>query len=189
MVFIGGVRWCCGWGLGAWGLVDRPGSHVSSCTAFPTLDTPLTDLLWHVVKMVFGNVPTHGWLAKVMWPASHTMAWLSLCFMPRHFLVSYCLWLCFILDIIKICMDFGPYGAFLSSDVLEMVDQHNSWNSLVMATYLLYLEWNVGVLAVNICILWPPTWRIATYGGCHTPFRDRGNEASIHVPKMFHSHV
>jgi hypothetical protein len=24
---------------------------------------------------------------------------------------------------------------------------------------------------------------------CHTPFRDSGNEASIHVPRMFHSHV
>jgi hypothetical protein len=27
----------------------------------------------------------------------------------------------------------------------------------------------------------------ATY--CHTPFRDGGNEASIRVPRMFHSHV
>jgi hypothetical protein len=25
--------------------------------------------------------------------------------------------------------------------------------------------------------------------GCHTPFRDSGNEASIRVPRMFHSHV
>jgi hypothetical protein len=24
---------------------------------------------------------------------------------------------------------------------------------------------------------------------CHTPFRDRGNEASKRVPRMFHSHV
>jgi hypothetical protein len=24
---------------------------------------------------------------------------------------------------------------------------------------------------------------------CHTPFRDSRNEASIHVPMMFHSHV
>jgi hypothetical protein len=24
---------------------------------------------------------------------------------------------------------------------------------------------------------------------CHTPFRDNGNEASIRVPRMFHSHV
>jgi hypothetical protein len=37
-------------------------------------------------------------------------------------------------------MDFGPYGAFLSSDVLENVNQQNSWNSLVISTYLLYLE-------------------------------------------------
>jgi hypothetical protein len=26
-------------------------------------------------------------------------------------------------------------------------------------------------------------------GSCHTPFRDSGNEASIRVPRMFHSHV
>jgi hypothetical protein len=44
------------------------------------------------------------------------------------------------LDIMKICMDFGPYGAFPSSNFLEMVDQQNSWNSLVISTYLLYLE-------------------------------------------------
>jgi hypothetical protein len=25
--------------------------------------------------------------------------------------------------------------------------------------------------------------------GCHTPFRERGNEASIHVPRMFKSHT
>jgi hypothetical protein len=37
-------------------------------------------------------------------------------------------------------MDFGPYGTFPSSDVLEMVDQQNLWNSLVIHTYLLYLE-------------------------------------------------
>jgi hypothetical protein len=37
-------------------------------------------------------------------------------------------------------MDFGPYGAFSSSDVPEMVDQQNMWNSLVIGTYLIYLE-------------------------------------------------
>jgi hypothetical protein len=37
-------------------------------------------------------------------------------------------------------MDFGPYDAFLSSDVPGMVDQQNSWNSLVISAYLLYLE-------------------------------------------------
>jgi hypothetical protein len=60
--------------------------------------------------------------------------------MPHHFLVSYCLWLCLILDIMKIWMDFDPYGAFPSSDVPEMVYQQNSWNSLVISTYPLYLE-------------------------------------------------
>jgi hypothetical protein len=62
-----------------------------------------------------------------------------------------------ILDLFKICMDFGPYDAFPSSDVAEMVDQQNSWNSLVISTYLLYLEWNGCLLALNIYILWPPT--------------------------------
>jgi hypothetical protein len=37
-------------------------------------------------------------------------------------------------------MDFGPHGAFPSSDVLQMVDQQNSWNSLVISTYVLYLD-------------------------------------------------
>jgi hypothetical protein len=50
-------------------------------------------------------------------------------------------------------MDFGPGDAFPSSDVPEMVDQQNSWTSLVIGTYLLYLASNVGMLAVNICIL------------------------------------
>jgi hypothetical protein len=44
------------------------------------------------------------------------------------------------LDILKICMDFGPYDALPSSCVPEMVDQENSWNSLVISTYLLYFE-------------------------------------------------
>jgi hypothetical protein len=37
-------------------------------------------------------------------------------------------------------MNFGPYGAFPSFDVPKMVDQQNSWNSLVISVYLLYLE-------------------------------------------------
>jgi hypothetical protein len=41
---------------------------------------------------------------------------------------------------LKIWMDFGPYDAFSSSDVPKMVDQQNSWSSLVISTYLLYLE-------------------------------------------------
>jgi hypothetical protein len=35
---------------------------------------------------------------------------------------------------------FGPYDAFPSSDVPEMVDQQNLWNSIVIGTYPLYLE-------------------------------------------------
>jgi hypothetical protein len=51
--------------------------------------------------------------------------------------VSYYLRLPLVLDIMKICMDFGPCDVFPSSD--EMVDQQNSWNSLIIGTYLLYL--------------------------------------------------
>jgi hypothetical protein len=96
------------------------------------------------------------WICANTWPVVCTLARLNSCFVPHHFLVSYCLWLCLILDIMKICIDFGPYGAFPSSNVPEMVDQQNAWNSLVISTYLLYLEWNVGMLGVNICILWQP---------------------------------
>jgi hypothetical protein len=45
-----------------------------------------------------------------------------------------------VLVIFKICMDFGPYGAFPSSDVPVFIDQQNSWNRLVISTYLLYLK-------------------------------------------------
>jgi hypothetical protein len=129
------------------------GGQVSSLHRLWALDTLSTASAGHIDKIVFGNVPTHGWQGKVMWPAGHTFAQLSPCFVPCHFLVSYFLWLCLILDIIKICMDFVPYGAFPSSDVPEMVDQQNSWKSLVISTYILYIEWNVCMLTVNICIL------------------------------------
>jgi hypothetical protein len=53
--------------------------------------------------------------------------------------VSYYLGLPLVLDIMEICVDLGPYDAFLSSDVPEMLDQQNSWNLLVIGMYLLYL--------------------------------------------------
>jgi hypothetical protein len=59
--------------------------------------------------------------------------------LPHHLPMSYYLRLPLVLDIMKICMDFGPYDAYPSSDVPEMVDQQNSCNSLVIGTYLLYL--------------------------------------------------
>jgi hypothetical protein len=40
-----------------------------------------------------------------------------------------------VLDKMTICMDFGSFYVFLSSDVHEMVDQQNSWNSLVIGIY------------------------------------------------------
>jgi hypothetical protein len=53
-------------------------------------------------------------------------------------------------------MDFPPYDAFPSSDVPEMENQQNSWNSLVISTNLRYLARNLGMMVVNICILRPP---------------------------------
>jgi hypothetical protein len=67
------------------------------------------------------------------------MGQLGPAFLPPHLPMSDYLRLPLVLDIMKICMDFGPYDAFLSSDVPEMVDQQNLWNSLVIGTCLLYL--------------------------------------------------
>jgi hypothetical protein len=72
--------------------------------------------------------------------AGPTLGRLGPGFLPRHLPVSYYLRLPLVLDIMKISTDFGPYDAFLSSNVPEMVDQQNSWKSLVISTYLLYLE-------------------------------------------------
>jgi hypothetical protein len=74
-----------------------------------------------------------------MGSADPTLGQLGLGFLPHHLPVSYYLRLPLVLDIMNICLDFGPYDAFPSFDVLEMVDQQNSWNSLVIGTYLLYL--------------------------------------------------
>jgi hypothetical protein len=94
------------------------------------------------------------WLAgQGVGPAGPTLGRLGPCSLPRHLPVSYYLRLPLVLDIMKICMDFGLYGAFLSSFDPEMVHQQNSWNSLVIGTYLLYLALNVGLFPVNICIL------------------------------------
>jgi hypothetical protein len=123
----------------------------------PSLTLGITDLPRHVYETVFKNTPDFGQPAKEVGSSEPTSAWLGPSCVPRHPLVSYCLWLCLILGIMKICMDFGPYDAFPSSDVPEMVNQQNSWNSLVISTYVLYIEWNLGMLVVDVCILWPPT--------------------------------
>jgi hypothetical protein len=132
-------------------LSGRPGSQVSSLHRLWTSNTLSTASTGHVDKMVFENVPTRP--IKVMWPAGHTLAQLSPCFVPHHLLVSYYLWLCLILNIMKICMNFDSYGAFPSSDITKMVDQQNSWNSLIISIYNIYIY----ILLINICILWLAT--------------------------------
>jgi hypothetical protein len=85
------------------------------------------------VESVFSLVPNPGR------PIGPTLGQLDPGFLPHHLPMSYYLRLPLVLDIMKICMDFGPYDDFPSSDVPEMVDQQNLWNSLVIGTYLLYL--------------------------------------------------
>jgi hypothetical protein len=111
---------------------------------------------WHVGKAEIEKATIPGQPAKEVGPVGPALARLGLGFVPCHPLMSHYLWLSLILDILKICMDFGPYDAFPSSDVSEMVDQQNLWNSLVISTCLLYLVWNIGMLVINICILWLP---------------------------------
>jgi hypothetical protein len=91
MVFIVGVRKCCGRRLGAWGPLVRPAGQVSSLHCLWALDTLSTFSYGHVDKTIFGNAPTHGRQAKVMWPADHTLERLSPCFVPGHPLMPYCL--------------------------------------------------------------------------------------------------
>jgi hypothetical protein len=58
--------------------------------------------------------------------AGPTLGHLGSGFLPCHLPVSFYLRLPLVLDIMKICMDFGPSDAFSSSDVPEMVDQQIS---------------------------------------------------------------
>jgi hypothetical protein len=58
--------------------------------------------------------------------AGPTLGRLGPGFLPRDLPMSFYLRLPLVLDIMKICMDFGPHDAFPSSDVAEMVDQQNS---------------------------------------------------------------
>jgi hypothetical protein len=93
-----------------------------------------------MVKTVFGNMPGRGLPTKGVGLAGLTLGRLDQGHVPHRPFVSYCLWTLMVLDIFKICMDFGPYGAFPSSDVPVFIDQQNSWNRLVISTYLLYLK-------------------------------------------------
>jgi hypothetical protein len=158
-VFIGGLSQCFGRKWRSGGPLVRlasqlgwSGSQVSWPHHLWASLAYSTDLLWHVYETVFENMPNPG-------RPHFCSIGPRFCAMPL--LLSYCLWICLNLDIMKRCMDFGPYYAFPSSDVPKMVNQQNLWNSLVISNYLLYLEWNASMLAVDICILWPPT-------PCHT---------------------
>jgi hypothetical protein len=133
----------------------------------PSPTSGITDVLhWHPLTRVWNGF----WKYAKPWTTGPTLPWFGLGFMPRHPLKSYCLWQCLILDVMKISMDFSPYDAFPSSDIPEMVNIQNSWNLLVISTYLLHLEWNLGMLAADMCILWLPTARCTMAAGSSSSF-------------------
>jgi hypothetical protein len=125
-VFIGGLSRCFGRNWGSGGPFIRPtdqlgwsGGQFSWPHWLWSLDTSCTDLPWHVGKVEFEKAPTPGWPAKEVGLAGSTLARLGPGFVPHHPLVSHSLWLCLILDIWKICMDFGPYDVFHYSMFLK----------------------------------------------------------------------
>jgi hypothetical protein len=77
-----------------------------------TSPTYSTNLPWHMYETVYENMPNLGQPAKKVGRAGPTLSRFSPCFVAHHPLVSYCLWLCLILDIMKICMDFSQSDAF-----------------------------------------------------------------------------
>jgi hypothetical protein len=70
MVFIGGVRWCCGQRLGAWGPLDRPASHAT----WPGGQVSSLHWLSHIGYSSYWLALTHGengfWKCANTWPAT-----------------------------------------------------------------------------------------------------------------------
>jgi hypothetical protein len=74
------------------------------------------------LKHIF--IGSNPWLAgQGVKPAGPTLLQLDLGFFACGLPMSYYLRLPLVLDIMKICMDFGPSNAFSSSNVPEMIDQ------------------------------------------------------------------
>jgi hypothetical protein len=89
-VFIGGLMRCFGRSLGTWGPLVRPAGHAT----WPGGQVSSLHHLWAVDTLSTAssrNALTFAWPAKVMWVAGHTLAQLSPCIVPHHFLLSYCL--------------------------------------------------------------------------------------------------
>jgi hypothetical protein len=55
-------------------------------------------------------------------------------------------------------MDFGAHDVFSSSDVPKMVDQQNSWNSLVISNYLLYDRQQLSAPMADFLVMRLPGW-------------------------------
>jgi hypothetical protein len=156
-LFIGGLSRCLGWNWGSGGPLVRPAGYLTWSVGQVLWQHRLSHIGYPSCQLKLTRVEDGFWKDAKPWLAGHPLAWLGPGFVPHHPSMSYCPWTPLVLDIIKICMDFGSYAVFSSFNVPQMVDQQNSWNLLVISTYLLYLESNIGMLAVNICILWPST--------------------------------
>jgi hypothetical protein len=139
-VFIGGFSWCLGQSWGSGGPLVRPAGRLGWPGGQVLLLHRLSHFGFPSCRLSLTRGESGFQKHAKPWPTGPNLARLGPCFVPHRSLVSYCMLLPLVLDIMKICMDFGPYDAFLPSDVPEMVNQQNSRNSLVISTYLLYLE-------------------------------------------------
>jgi hypothetical protein len=148
MVFIGGVRRCCAQRLGAWSPLVRPANRPCNLVVWPSF---LLALPLGIVSLEHRLCWTRR--QNGFWKCTNT--WLSsqgdVAGRPHLGLVESMLCATsFPHVILSVTMPyfghnedmhgFLPYSAFQSSDVPGMVDQRNSWNSLIISTYLLYLE-------------------------------------------------
>jgi hypothetical protein len=73
-------------------------------------------------ETIFEKTPNFGWSAKEVEPVSPTLAWLGPCFvscLPPHVILSVTMSYFGHNEDMHV---FGPYDAFSSSDVLEMVN-------------------------------------------------------------------
>jgi hypothetical protein len=98
------------------GLLGWLGSQVSWLHRLSHLASSSYRLNMTRVESVIPLAPNPGW------QVGPTLGRLGLGFLPHHLFVSYYLRLPMGLDIMKICMNFGPYDAFPSSDVPKMID-------------------------------------------------------------------
>jgi hypothetical protein len=117
-VFTGVLSQCFGWkwGLGATCQVGRP-ARVAGRPCF--MAAPTLGIGHHMHRPSLTRWQSGIWIGANTWPTDQGggpgrphFGRLGPGFMPHHPLMSYSLWLCLILDILKICMDFWYIWCF-----------------------------------------------------------------------------